>query len=228
MDDFKRFGIYAIPEGAFLEAGSAWLGWDITAGKEVPQPALSGLPDLAGTLTQTPRKYGFHGTIKPPFRLAEGTTAQGLADALGAFCAGATAVDIPQLEVCRLGGFVAITPAAPSGVLADLAANAVRRLDPFRAPASEAELAKRRKSGLTDRQDALLTRWGYPYVMEEFRFHLTLTGDQGATDAEIARNALSAHFAPVLPSPYHMDSLCLVGEDAEGRFHLIHRYSLTG
>ena len=32
------------------------------------------------------------------------------------------------------------------------------------------------KSGLTDRQEALLTQWGYPYVMEEFRFHITLTG----------------------------------------------------
>jgi hypothetical protein len=85
-------------------------------------------------------------------------------------------VTIPSLEVRRLGGFIAVVPTEPSAALADLAAATVAALDPFRAPPSEAELARRRKARLSDRQEALLMKWGYPYVMEEFRFHLTLTG----------------------------------------------------
>jgi hypothetical protein len=40
--------------------------------------------------------------------------------------------------------------------------------------------------------------------------------------------ALAAHFAPVLPHPFRIEDLCLFGEDAAGRFHLLHRYALAG
>ena len=75
MDQMKRFAIYYAPRGgAFADAAAAWLGWDLTRGRAVAQPDLPGLVDLPGLadLTAEPRKYGFHGTIKPPFRLAGG------------------------------------------------------------------------------------------------------------------------------------------------------------
>jgi hypothetical protein len=166
--------------------------------------------------------------MKPPFRLADGTDADALDAAARAFCAARPAVVVPALEVRRLGGFVAIVPAEPSPALSELAAATVAALDPFRAPASDAELARRRKSGLTARQEELLLQWGYPYVMEEFGFHLTLTGKLPLDEAETARAALANHFAPLLPAPFRIDSLCLVGEDAGGKFHLVHRYTLAG
>ena len=89
-------------------------------------------------------------------------------------------------------------------------------------------MARRRKSPLTERQEALLARWGYPYVMEEFRFHLTLTGALSQDAAEAAERVLAAHFAPHLAGPVTIDSLCLMGEDDDGLFHLIHRYTLSG
>ncbi|MGP1355421.1 DUF1045 domain-containing protein [Roseicyclus sp.] len=225
---FRRYGIYVVPEGEFYEAASAWLGWDTAAGVTLPHPEVEGLPGDPADLTATPRKYGFHGTIKPPFRLAEGTDAEALDAAARAFCDDRPPVEIPALEVRRLGGFVAIVPAEPSPALSGLAGATVAALDAFRAPPSGAELARRRKSGLTDRQDRLLRDWGYPYVMEEFRFHLTLTGKLPLDDAETARAALARHFAPLLPAPFRIASLCLVGEDAEGLFHLVHRYTLAG
>lgn len=228
MDGFKRFGLYVVPEGAFYRAGADWLGWDSVAGATVAHPDLPGLPGAAAEITATPRKYGFHGTVKPPFRLAEGTDAAGLDAAARAFCATRAPVTIPALETRRLGGFIAVVPAEPSEALSDLAAATVAALDPFRAPPSEAELARRRKAGLSDRQEALLARWGYPYVMEEFRFHLTLTGKLPRAEAEATRDILAAHLAPVLPAPFVIDSLCLMGEDAEGMFHLVHRYTLSG
>ncbi|MDG4650147.1 DUF1045 domain-containing protein [Roseibacterium sp. SDUM158017] len=226
--EYRRYGIYVVPEGGFYRAGAAWLGWDSLRGEAAGQPAVDGLPGDPADLTATPRKYGFHGTIKPPFRLAAGTDAAALDAAARAFCATRAPVEIPALEVRRLGGFVAVVPVEPSAALADLAAATVEALDPFRARPDAAELARRRKPGLTQRQDALLQSWGYPYVMEEFRFHLTLTGKLHRDDADRARDALAAHFAPLLPAPFRIGSLCLMGEDPEGRFHLAHRYTLSG
>ncbi len=227
-EGFRRYGIYVVPEGAFHEAGAAWLGWDVVRGQTVAHPEVPDLPGDPADLTATPRKYGFHGTVKPPFRLAEGTEAHSLKAAMAAFCAVRPPVEVPALAVRRLGGFVAVVPAAPCPALADLAAAAVAALDPFRAPPTGAELARRRKSGLSERQEALLQAWGYPYVMEEFRFHLTLTGNLPVAEAEAVRDALAAHLNPVLPAPFRIDSLCLVGEDDDGRFHLVHRYTLSG
>ncbi len=226
MEEFKRYGLYVVPQGALFDAASAWLGWDSTTGQAAPHPDVAGLPEPVEILTATPRKYGFHGTIKPPFVLAEGQSIDALHNAATDFCAKQTPVAIPTLTVRRLGGFIAIVPSDPSQALAALAAATVETLDVFRAPPLETELAKRRKASLSDRQEALLRQWGYPYVMEEFRFHLTLTGR--TKHADTVRDALAAHFAPILPSPFLVDSLALMGEDASGKFHLIQRYTLSG
>ena len=103
----------------------------------------------------------------------------------------------------------------------------MRELDDFRAPPSEPELARRRKANLSATQEALLTQWGYPYVMEEFRFHITLSGRLGR-DAEATMAALAPHITPLLPRPFVVDSLTLVGADNEGMFHEIQRRALTG
>jgi hypothetical protein len=223
MTIYKRYGIYMVPTGALFDAGSAWLGWDSAAGRASPHPEVEGLPAPAAELTATPRKYG-----KPPFRLAEGTTAPGLGEAVEAFCATRPAVTLPSITLRRLGRFLALVPAQPDPGLADLAAETVKAFEPFRAPLNDAELAKRRKSGLTDRQEALLTQWGYPYVMEEFRFHITLTGALDDSALDPTETALRRHFAAFLGQPLTIGDLALMGEDEDGLFHLLHRYALTG
>ena len=228
MIDYTRYAIFAVPDGAFFRAGSDWLGWDSAAGAEVEQPSLDGLPGDAAEITATPRKYGFHGTIKPPFRLAGGTRREDLEAALAAFCSVRPAVELPKLVIRRLGGFVACVPEASSSALSDLASATVAGLDPFRAPPSEAELERRRHVGLSASQEKMLQYWGYPYVFDEFRFHLTLSGRLEEAEADRLAERLTRHFAPVLPEPYVIDSLGLLGEASDGRFHLLHRYTLAG
>lgn len=226
--EFRRYGVYVVPEGGFYQAGAAWLGWDSLRGRRVGHPRVDGLPGPAEDLTATPRKYGFHGTIKPPFRLAEGADAAALEAGLRAFCASNSPVEVPALAVRRLGGFIAVVPVEPCPALAELAGAAVAALDRFRDAPTAEEIARRRGTGLSPRQDALLLQWGYPYVMVEFRFHLTLTEKLDRDAAEQARAALTRHFAPILPKPFRIDSLCLMGEDTDGLFHLVHRYTLSG
>jgi putative phosphonate metabolism protein len=229
MTRFRRYAIYALPEGPLHTLGATWLGWDSTKGRELAPPALPGLAMPPAELTQTPRKYGFHGTIKPPFRLAAGTDRPMLETALAAFCAHRPAPAPLRLTVRRLGRFLALVPAAPAADLEALAAATVAGLDAFRAPPTEAELAKRRRHGLTPTQEANLAAWGYPFVMDAFRFHLTLTGPLPEAQADPVEAALTAYFAPALAAPVAFDSLCLMGEAADtGRFHLLRRYGLSG
>lgn len=226
MDHFKRYAVYYAPEpGEFASRASQWLGWDAAAGVNLTPPDL-GLP--ADQITRDPRKYGFHGTIKPPFRLAEGLTEAKLRGALADLAAGLAPVRLTGLRLASIGGFLALVPEGDTAPLGDLAAEVVRALEPFRAPLTPAEIARRRPEGLTPRQRALLEAYGYPYVMEEFRFHLTLTDRLEPPLNEQARAVLEAYFAPVLPRPFVVADLCLFGEAQDGRFHLLHRYPLSG
>ena len=227
-DMFNRYAVYYTPEpgSALAEFGAAWLGWDSAAGASVAHPGVAGL-DVAA-ITATPRKYGFHGTIKPPFRLAPDFTAQSLQTALAALCATAAPVALTGLRLARLGRFLALVPDGDTGPLATLVARAVQELDPFRAPATEDELVKRRAARLSPAQDALLVRWGYPYVLDEFRFHLTLTGRLEADVAGATEAALAPMLAQLPLQPYRITGLTLLGEDEIGWFHQITRYALTG
>jgi hypothetical protein len=121
---------------------------------------------------------------------------------------------------------LALIPAAPSADLQDLAAEVVRALDPYRAALSPAEIARRRPELLTTRQRELLGIYGYPYVMEQFQFHLTLSGALAADQTAQAMAAAQSHFAGVVPQPFVIADLCLCGEDDLGQFHLMHRYPL--
>ncbi|MDK3019002.1 DUF1045 domain-containing protein [Pseudodonghicola flavimaris] len=228
--EFERYAVYYAPPvnadwGRFI---TRWLGWDMETGREMPHPEAPELPLPVAEITATPRKYGAHATIKPPFRLAAGQSRVALEAACAALCRDLAPLRLDGLELARLGRFLALRPCGDQAALNALAARVVEALDPFRAPAPEAELARRRAAGLSPAQEANLIRWGYPYVMEEFRFHITLTGKLAkdrlaAVDAHLGRN-----LAPLLPAPFAIADLALMGEAADGRFHLIHRYALSG
>lgn len=228
MTEFRRYGLYMVPQGGLYATGASWLGWDAAAGQVAPQPDVTGLPKPAEVLTATPRKYGLHGTIKPPFRLAEGKTVEELHAAVSLFCETQAPVTIPEMQLRKLGRFIALVPAQPDRALSELAAAVVAAFDPFRAPLNEAELAKRRKSKLSERQEALLQRWGYPYVMDEFRFHITLSGALEPDILDAAHESLADLFAPHIGQPLPVPDLALMGEDEAGFFHLVHRYTLAG
>jgi putative phosphonate metabolism protein len=222
---FTRYAIYYTPpEGSLARFASAWLGWDLAGAAPVAHPAIPGV-DVA-RVTETPRKYGFHATLKPPMRLAEGRGADDLAQVVDALCATLAPVRLEGLELSRLGRFLALTPVGDVTALNTLAARLVADLDRFRAPPDAAELARRRAGGLSAAQEAHLARWGYPYVMDEFYFHMTLSGP--LDDPAPVEDALAPLLAPLPLAPFVIDAVALVGERPDGMFELIHRYALTG
>lgn len=229
MSNFRRFAVYYAPErGAFSRFAAEWLGWCPTSGTAKPHPEVHGLPTPVAEITETPRKYGFHGTLKPPFRLADGADQSGLERALAALAARLAPVRMEGLALSQIGSFVALMPEGDVSGLSALAAACVTDLDSFRAPAPEAELARRRAAGLSERQERYLKDWGYPYVLEEFKFHLTLSGRLSEADAQQLHAALDPVLCPLLPRPFVIRDLSLFGEDEDGRFHIIDRFALSG
>jgi putative phosphonate metabolism protein len=225
-----RFAIYAAPGtgpadrvGTELrERAEQWLGRSV-AGHPVTPSVLAGWTRGAvDAISVDARRYGFHGTLKAPFRLAEGRTLEQLDAAVGQFAAGRAGVLIPRLTLARLGGFFALVPGAQATELHALAADVVTVFDGFRAPPTEAELARRRPESLTERQRELLTAWGYPYVLDEFRFHLTLTDRIPAERRPAVEAALSGWFEPLLGADVPVGALAVFAEAESGAPFTLH------
>ncbi|MFD0859588.1 DUF1045 domain-containing protein [Roseovarius aquimarinus] len=223
--EFTRYAVYwTPPPGPLAGFGAAWLGWDPASGTAPEALAVEGL--ATGEITETPRPYGLHATMKAPFRLAEGRTAAELCRAFHDFAARQAPVMLDGLALARLGRFLCLRPEGKAGALDRLAADAVRDLDGFRAPLTEAEIARRRQGGLAPEADALMLHWGYPHVMQRFRFHVTLTGQLDPETMSRAEAALAPMLEPLLTRPFPIDALSLMGEDRQKRFHLIARAPL--
>jgi putative phosphonate metabolism protein len=225
-----RYALYFAPrpETALAQFGARWLGWDVDRGAAVEALETAGLPRaIHGAVTEEPRHYGFHATLKAPFRLAEGATESDLVGMAASFAAGRTALTAAPLRFGPLATFLAFTPSEWSPPLHDLAADCVADFDAFRAPPTEAELAKRRKAGLSAAQESLLARWGYPYVMAEFRFHLTLTGPLENELRARVGEALQPRVGPLLTEPLAIDDLTLCVEPTPtAGFRVLRRFPL--
>lgn len=227
-----RYALFWAPAASSVLAqlGEHWLGREAETDRPLPQPALAGFSaDEITRITAEPRRYGLHATLKPPFRLAAGLSVVDLESRLATFAATQSVIRAPPLRVGRLGRFVAIMLKTPAAAVDALAATCVEVFDGFRAPPELDELHRRRRTALTARQQELLCRWGYPYVMDEFRFHVTLSGLLEEANAERLLHPLSAYFAPATTMALEMREIALFAEPAPGLpFRLVRRFALGG
>lgn len=190
-----RYAVYFVPgaDTMLYRFGAGVLGYDCYTG------LANGLIDGADArvwpgFVGDPAVYGFHATLKPPFYPAKGTSEADIERALLDFASAYPAVPVGELAVRELGSFIALVPVAPRPLLDRLAQACVREFDRFRAAMSEPERARRMTPGLSARQIDHLNRWGYPYVFEDFRFHMTLTGALGLRKRSKALRFLSDKF----------------------------------
>lgn len=223
---FERYAIFYTPTGPLADFGAQWLGWDNANGVAVAHLEIAGLD--VDKLTARPRKYGLHGTLKAPFRLAATVSQPDLEQAAADFAARYGGVELQNLELRHDNGFIALRPQNNPAALRDFAAATVKAFDPLRAPLSDADIARRRKARLTTRQDQQMLEWGYPFIFDDFHFHLTLTGGLPKTDAATVIAALQPHVDALVPKPFFIDAITLMGQDETGMFHQINRYRLSG
>ena len=225
-----RYAVYFAPAEATLlwQAGCRWLGRDPRSGAELLQPDVEDWPaERIAQVTASPRMYGFHATLKPPFRLAEGHTPEQLGTAVQRLAARLQAFAVPQLSVASLDDFLALQPSAYDAKLGALADACVTELDSFRRPPSPEELSHRRAARFSPRQGELLAQFGYPYVLDQFRFHMTLTERLPRADANLLGPWLRDYLAAALAMPLRCEDLCLFVQDGPGEaFRLLQRFPL--
>jgi putative phosphonate metabolism protein len=214
----SRFAVYYAPsyESAWWRAGSAWLGRDAQSGLPCVPPQPEGLQRPLAALTDAPRRYGWHGTLVAPFRLAAGVTQDDVLASTRAWALTQNPFALP-VQAATLGDFVALRPADQQGEasIRALASRALQSLGAMRATPSAADLARRLVAPLSERQRALLLEWGYPYVFDEFRFHMTLSSS--LADAS-ERDTLVAWWRLHTPAlgPLSVDHVALFVEPAPG------------
>jgi putative phosphonate metabolism protein len=230
-----RYAIYYTPaaDSALWRFGSAVLGYDAVTGAEVPALVPPGCDtDRWPDLTEEPRRYGFHATLKAPFELATGRSEGQLRAFTHNYAAGLERVELTGLSVTALGSFVALTPSTESPALQRFAFALVQAFEPFRAPLSEADMARRLKHPLTPAQRAYLEAYGYPYVGDAFRFHMTLTGSLPIEHGPSTRNALADAYAQAVPAgpagPVAIDRIALFRQESrDSHFRLLDSFPLA-
>jgi hypothetical protein len=231
-----RYAIYIAPaaDSPLWRFGSAVLGYDAQTGEDVAQPALASVgPERFHELTGDPRRYGFHATLKSPMRLAPGRDEVDLLAAVEDFCAVRTAFTLPRLSVEAVGAngrgdaFIALIEPTPTPELMAFEREAVVSFDTFRAPLTGEEIARRHPERLSERQREYLAKYGYPGVLEEFKFHLTLTGRVPADELDGVRDELRALFArEVGDVALAVDALAVYRQMPGERFAIISRFPL--
>lgn len=219
MSEPTRYALYFTPAlgSALADFGAAILGDGRPFDSDGRNAALA-------EITAEPRLYGFHATLKAPMRLADGSAEADLVAAVEALAAHRGPVPIGRLRVTAIGGFIALVPDAPAPSLDLFAAECVAALDPLRAPLSQAERTKRRPEKLSARERALLDRWGYPYVFEAFRFHMTLTGSLAPEAQAVWLAELSRAYDPA--PAIALDAVTILRQDGAAPFRILHRIPL--
>jgi hypothetical protein len=199
-----RYAVYAVPDisSKLWAFGSRILGYDASQ-NAIPSivSSLKKSDDRWDRWTIGPRKYGFHATLKAPFYLRVATDIQkaevALMDALADFALSTEPITIGPLEIQILKTFVALVPTHAPRELAKFAADCVEAFEAFRAPLSDKDIARRDPEKLSTRQREYLMKWGYPYVFDEFRYHMTLTGSLNADDLKVAGKVLHEEYGKI-------------------------------
>ena len=215
-----RYAVYFIPDPgtALATLGSTLLGRDSETGRAIPQTHLPGFSSQClRDLTADARRYGLHATLKAPFFLEQGMTEHELLLAAANFAMNGQNIILPRLELVCIGSFFALVPSEKNTEeqkavksINILAADAVSFFDSFRATPSEQEIARRNPQKLTERQRTFLAEWGYPYVFDEYRFHITLTDNlRNSGEAHCMEECLRAYFTPVCNEEIIVSSICV-------------------
>ncbi|MEW6018135.1 MAG: DUF1045 domain-containing protein [Pseudomonadota bacterium] len=225
-----RYAVYYAPDPTSQIWGlaCAWLGRDPHRKLDCRRPALPALADLdLERLTASPRGYGFHATLKAPFELVEGRSEPELLDFAEGFARQRQPFSA-SISPQALGRFLAFRLDAPCPEMSELAEACVRAFDPFRAPLSDFDIARRRRSGLSPAQDARMLEWGYPYIFEDFRFHMTLTN--GIEDEALRSRVLDAlwQMFAYVSGVHRFDAVAIYRQsDRDAPFEVVERFSFS-
>lgn len=205
-----RYAVYFVPrrDDPLMVTAQRWLGRDVYTNGATPQRPLDSIGSVH-ELTASPRHYGFHATLTAPFELNSDANEKSLLNAAEKF-AGDQRSFPARFAVSTLGSFIALTAREGTSPLAALHAACLREFHNFRRPLSEFDRDRRLKAPLTAKQIEHLDKWGYPYVLDQFRFHMTLTGSiKDSEQRKVVESALQREFCVHLDFPQQIDGIAV-------------------
>jgi len=146
-------------------------------------------------------------------------TAEALKARLVSFAQRRKPVATGPLTLSRAGRFLVLRPVRPAPALDWLAAQCVTTYDSFAAPMSETDREERGAAHHNDYQRLLLESYGDTNVLNEYRFHITLTGPLDNSHLERVAQALWPVIEEICADGVTVDALSLFG-DPGGRIPL--------
>ena len=229
-----RYAVYFTPADgtALARFGAIVLGREVTTHKERRNPDAaiaahsdtgSGVKTTTGRnedivpfadaslwrrYTEKPAHYGFHATIKAPFELAADCTAAELLSELSSFCANQPAIALTDLAPTSLQAFTALTLPTQPNELIELAADVVKHFEPYRQELTSADRQRRQIATLSPSQLDNLEHYGYPYIFDDFQFHMTLSDALPPDEDRFLPWVRSIYQQMVLQTPL-LDRLCV-------------------
>lgn len=215
-----RYAVYfcPAPASALAALGRDWLSTELAA-HGVPGIGLSRWNALLADV----RRYGWHATLRSPFTLSPDVELAELRHALNAVAMAHAPINL-TLRCARLAGFPALRPMGDSRAVNALANACVEAVEPLRLPLAEHDF-QRRASGLDAIETHYLGRYGYPYVFERYRFHMTLSAPASVEEERALQRWLSLR-ASMLPAA-RIDALTLCVETSPGAaFEPLERFAL--
>ncbi len=229
-----RHAAYFAPaeHSPLAQLGAQWLGRCAQSRRAMRQPEFPTIsPETLRACTAAAARYGWHATMKAPFALKLGVEMDAVPKAFSSLAQSKKALTLPPLTLRQMGDYLALVPNAPSNALQELAFDCVRALHPLAAPLSDQQLVQRRLTPLTASQDAMLLQWGYPFVGDEFQWHMTLTGSlKGLSQGELQalQEAALQWFGPVLNQALELDAISWFVEPmAGGDLYEAQRFALA-
>jgi len=228
IHDEPRYAVYFSPahDTPLSEFGFSWFGENPLTGEPLARPEIKGIdPDLIVQSTRRPRSYGFHATLKAPFKMKDGRDRDGLVASLTTFAESREAFELPALIPRDRGAFVVLGARKRATAMDSLAADCLRGFDRYRAPLTDSERERRSLADtLSARQKSLLEEWGYPYVLDQFDFHITLAGPCESRDRDIIIKALSKQYKDLWKQPVMVDAVSLFEQAPGEAFRVTERF----
>lgn len=235
MNSRPRYAIYFAPNertplGRF---GCHWLGRSAAELDSHPVDLPENLEQHKHQqLIEAPKHYGFHGTLKAPFELNTAYTSNDLDEALQNFAQKFPSFTIDRLKLQTIASFIALTPEEQSenlSLLQSLHEELTENIDYLRAPLSDYDKNRFMARDLSTKLKENLLNFGYPFVLESFKFHLTLTSSLKKDDISSyfeLLDRLTTHFRD---DGFFCDRISLFRQETRtSPFLLTNEYMLQG
>jgi len=237
MTNYKRVAIYFLPKknSSLENFGKNLLGRDINKKKKISltrrqkyfiNRGFTYFDELKDYCEQ-PAKYGFHATLKAPFRLKRNVKTKNFYDVISHIAAQHSRFKIKGLKIAYSKKFTFITSRKPNKLLINLENDLVKHLDTFRAELNKTEIKKRIPDSLTFKQNKYLKEWGYPFVFDQFKFHMTLMNQNNNKLSNKQKLELEKLIYKISNNVIEFNEISLLGENKNGHFEEIKRFKLN-